>query len=331
MALAYCNVTTHLTDVFPDVENYQQKTALEGWTIVPGSTYTYYKYATGQINKLFQNGAQMVAKTTVALVEATATTYYYDSDNDICYVRPTTAVDPDTLIIESGEDWDGLKTTMRNNAMAFIDSVLAKAFNIPLIPRSIQIHTTDDYDYPIVRACAYITCAYIVQRRNPADPIAKNLLRQAWNPDPLPEEKKGILNMLLDGDLFLPDQPSGKKAGGWVVVPYASNTITRGPVLEGEYSGAYFQKWRIQVDTGGAPGTGTYKVSYDGTGATWNLTSQDMIDTGSDEYRMSIANGIYVRWPVGVTQVLGEYWDVYLFPKTDELATGSIGNIEAIR
>lgn len=328
MALAYCNVTTHLTDVFPDVENYQQKMTLEGWTIVSGQTYTYYKYATGQINKMFQGGAPMTPRTSIALVEATSSSYWYDSDNDICYVRPSTNVDPDTLVMESGEDWDTFKTTMRKNAMEFIDARLRYKFSTPLRPRVNQSHTSDDYDVDIVRACAFITCAFIVQRRNPADPIAKNLMKQAWDPLPEPGEQKGILNEILDGDSFFSNQP---RPGSIMVYPYASNTITRGPDFFGEYNGKTFKRWRVQVDTAGAPGTGDYKVSFDGTGSSWDLTDQEMIDVSEDEYRMYISAGIYVRWPIGIAQVSGEYWDVELFPLTDGTETGKIGNIEAYR
>jgi hypothetical protein len=169
-----------------------------------------------------------------------------------------------------------------------------------------------------------------MKRRNPADPIGEKFYREVWNPEPPSDESKGLLNQLLDGDIVLTDQASVKRAGGWILVPYASNTVTRGPILSGEYSGIKKEKWRIQIDTSGAPGTGDYKVSYNG-GTSWDLTDQEMIDTDEDEIRMGITEGIYIEWPAGVAQVSGEYWDLYLFPNTDTVETATIGSIELRR
>ena len=332
MANYYCNVTTHLTNEYPEIESYQQKRVVEGWTLVAGQTKTYYKYSTGQVSQVFGDGAKYTVKTSIALVEATASTWYYDNANDILYVQNAASTDPDgATVIEIGKDWYTFKTAIRDNAMEFMNSVLCKIYNVPLMPRSVRTHTSDDYDYVIVRACALLTCAFIMKRINPADPIGDRLLKEVWNTEQGAGEPKGLLNQIVEGDITLTDQVNVKRAGGWMIIPLSTNTITRGPIVEGEYLGATFQVWRIQVETGGAPGTGKYKVSYDGSGSSWNLTGQDMYDAANDEYRMPITSGITVRWPIGVTQVLDEYWDLYLFPKTDTIDIGKVGNIEAGR
>lgn len=331
-ALAYCNVTTHLTNEVPTIEMCQQKRVVEGWVLASDQTKTYQHYATGQVNQVFADGVKLTAKTSIATVEATASTWWYDPATDIVYIQNSAGTDPDSSnVIEVGEDWATFKATMRNNAMEFMNSILCRVYNVPLIPRSIQSHTTDDYDYIIVRACALLTCALIMLRKNPADPAGEKLYRNVWNPDKETGEPKGLLNQLLDGDVILTDQMSSKRVGGWIIVPQAANTITRGPIITGEYTGWMQKRYRIQIDTSGAPGIATYKVSYDGAGTVWDLTLQPTYHGADDEYRFLIADNLHIFWPPGVSQVSGEYWDLYLYPQSDDVVTSKIGSIEAVR
>ena len=92
--MAYCNVTTDLTDVYPDIERYQERQILENFVTVTGNANTYAIYTPGQINMVFDNGVQLTLKTSIVTVQATAGTWWYDSDLDIVYVH---AVDSDNL------------------------------------------------------------------------------------------------------------------------------------------------------------------------------------------------------------------------------------------
>ena len=87
--------------------------------------------------------------------------------------------------------------------------------------------------------------------------------------------------------------------------------------------------WRIMIDTGGALGTATYKVSYDG-GANYDLTVQPTKDDTADTIRFLISRGIYVRFPE-TTWVADEYWDLELFPSTDVADNASIFSIGMYR
>ena len=147
-----------------------------------------------------------------------------------------------------------------------------------------------------------------------------------WNFAPEPGEQKGLLNQLRDSDIVLLDQAYPGKIR---VVPYASNTVNTQPQVWGRYTGSMYKQWRIQIDTAGARGTATYKVSFDG-GTDWDLTLQETYDSSDDEYRMYVGEGIYLYWPAE-TYVENEYWDIYLFPSTDEPTTSKIGSVELWR
>ena len=205
MAIAYCNIATDLTDVFPDINDYNEREELKGWVAVTGQSNTYSINGTGQINMVFDDGAMCTVRASIALVQANAGSFFYDTTVDILYVHAfgsdnlTTA----TILIQSGEDWDGFLDNMRDKAMQWMDSYLNKMYPTPLMPRLIKTHDTADYDYMVVRCCALLTCHFVLLRRDPTDNRALAFYRLCWNSDPGEGEPKGILNQLLDGDAVL--------------------------------------------------------------------------------------------------------------------------------
>lgn len=332
--MSYCNITTDLRDVYPQIEQYGSKIKLSGFTLAAGQTNTYQKAGTGYIELIFEDGAQLTAKTSVALTEATAGTYYYDADLDILYVHATGDTNLNTsttVLIESGVDWDGFKNRMRNKAEEYMDSYLNRKYPTPLMPRLVKTHVTDsDYEYPVVRLCALITCSFITGRLAPNANISTTLMRQVTNPNPEIGDLPGLLDQILAGDMVLQEQISGREPGNWNVYPYTSNSGTGYIALIGKYYGAQYEKWRLQIDTLGAPGTATYKLSYD-TGSSWDFLLQATFSTDDNDRRVYIGSGVYcVFWG---TFAVGDYWDIELFPMSDSVNVvgAKIGSIEAGR
>lgn len=332
--MSYCNINTDLKDVYPQIDQYKSRLKLTGFTLASGQTKTYQKIGPGYVELVFQDGAQLTVKTSVALCEATAGTFWYDEDNDILYVHATGDTNLNTsttTLIEAGLDWDGFKTRMRNKAEEYLDSYLNRKYPTPLMPRLVKTHVTDsDYEYPVVRACALLTCAFIIGRIKPDNPVAASLMKQTYNANPEVGEDPGIINQILSGDMVLQEQISGREPGNWNIYPSSSNSGTGYVAFVGKYYGAAYEKWRVQIDTAGTPGTATYKLSYD-TGTNWDYTLQETFNTDDNDRRVNIGSGIYcVFWG---TFVLNDYWDLELFPMSDsESVTGAkIGTIEASR
>lgn len=302
----YCNVTTDLTDVYPSIDDFQLKERVEEWTIASGQTYTYYKGGTGQVNQVFEDDLQMTVQTSIANVEANAGSYYYDSDNDVLYIQTTGTDIPTDYLIEIGEDWDSFKTRMRDKAQQIIDAYLNTRYSTPLMPRINQDHDSTAFEYPIVRATSLYTCYLIVNRRNPGSEDALKLLTEVYNH----EEPKGIIKQILDGDLVLQDQISPREAGKWNIRVGSSNS-TELLLLRGSYTGSSFEKWKLVIDGAGAPGTATYKLSYD-NGGTYDYTSQDTRDDGDSLY-VDLGYGLYAYFPASTYSVDDE-WTIDLFP-----------------
>jgi len=320
----YCNITTDLERVFPRLEHYALKEIVEDWTSVGSNLYS--KGGTGFVSTVFWNDTMLDVDATYPPAEGTFT---YVADDDILYID--NGANPSTVTVEIGEDWDAFLTVCRDKAQQMVDARLNNKYITPLVPRSVQTHDTSDYEYDVVRATALITCWLVVSRKDADCKDAKTLYKQFWNTEPDIGESKGILNLLMDGDIVLQDQISVREVGeqNFNVYPNSSNTVDFQPIFFGPYSGNKPMTWRIQIDTGGTLGTATYKVSYD-QGSNWDLTLQKTKDDDNNQIRFSIASGIQIRWPA-TTWVDGEWWDLELIPQSDTATNRQVSSFSMRR
>jgi hypothetical protein len=327
--MSYCNITTDLTDLSLYAEQYQGKRIIEGWTLVSGQTKTYYHYATGQVNQVFQDGTPLTVRASIALVEANASSWYYDATIDILYIQTSASLDPDgSCVIEIGEDWDGFKTTMRNSAEEEMDGYLKSKYHVPLLPRIRKIHSTGDYESIVKNIAAALTCRNIIRRVNPADPKARQVEKIALNSEPETGEEKGLINKLMDGDIALQDQIVANEVTGWKgPYPYASNTATAYIWLWGQYTGDAQEYWQLKIDTAGGVGTATWKLSKNG-GSTYSPVLQSTLVSGAQDRLVYLGDGIYVLF-YGTFGV-GDYWDFEVIPGSYEPDVSVIGSVEMV-
>ena len=82
----YCDTTTDLRRVFDGIDNFASRNVMNEFTLVSGQTNTYEKRNTGYVGAVWQDGTELTAKTSIATVEGTAGTWWYDSTNDILYI-----------------------------------------------------------------------------------------------------------------------------------------------------------------------------------------------------------------------------------------------------
>ena len=334
--MGYCNITSDLTDVFPDIGEYRklQRIFKEEFYATSGQNVTYESRNVGQVNQIFDDGEQLTVKTTIADVQSNAGSWFYNADPDIVYIHSKGSDDLTTadITIEKGVDWDAYLAKELNNAMEEMDSYLGKVYIVPLLPRLQKIHSANDYESIIRMCCAYLICRNVVRRRDPNNKIANKFDELALGFNPEEGEPKGYIAKLLDGDLALQDQITEIEVGGiGRVVPYGSNLGTgyiRILPKISRYTGSSHQVWRLEIDKAGAEGTATWKLSYD-TGANWDIENQVTFDVNTNNRRIRIGSDIYVVfWG---TFADGDYWDIELFPFTDEVTVRKIGSINLCR
>ena len=334
--MSYCNITTDLTDVCPDIGELREFKRLwkEEFYLSSGQTNTYEVRNVGQINQIFDDGEQLTVKTSIADVESNAGSWYYNADPDIVYIHAKGSDDltTATITIEKGEDWDAYLTKERNNAMEEMDAYLCKLFIVPLLPRLIKIHSSNDHESIIRMCCAYLICRNVFRRRDPGNKDADKFDELAIGFNPEEGKEKGIIAKLLDGELQLQDQITEREIGEvGRVIPYGSNLGTgyiRIVPKISKYTGVAHEVWRLEIDAAGAEGTATWKLSYD-KGANWDKELQVTFDTDNNDRRIHIGSGIYVVfWG---TFADGDYWDIELYPATDEATKQTFRSIEMMR
>lgn len=327
----YINLTTDLRDLYPKVEQYQgrQRLTAEDFTLSSGQNSTYEARGVGYVEQVFDNGTQLTTQTSIADVESNAGSFYYDSDVDILYIQSndSDALDSDEPPIEIGVDWDAFKERMRDDAQEELDAILNPYYVTPLLPRLRKDHSSNDYESWIRRATSALTIRNILQRLDPDNTNAMVFHRMVYNAEPEVGEDFGILDKVKKRDLVRQEDITPREQSGFNVFPKASTT---GQIhVMGQYAGASREVWRLQIDTAGAPGTATWKLSYD-TGTNFDKTLQDTFKTTNNERWIHIGDGIYVYF-YGTTFAEGDYWDIEVYPIDEPVTNPAIGVIELIK
>ena len=332
--MAYCNITTDLSDQIPDIGRYMERRILRPFFAVSGSANTYACRSQGQTNMVFDDGEVLALKTSIATVQAAAGSWWYDVTVDTVYVHAkgsdnlTTA----TITIEAGEDWDALLTRINNRAYNQINGYLNPSYPTPVAPRIVRNESTDDYDYVLIKANALLTCSEILRRRATDDVLAEKLAKMVWNSNLDTGEEKGLLNQLRDGDIVLTDQITARETGSFNYWPNSTNTSDTPIWIYGKYTGETYQRWKLEFDNTAATGTATFKLSRDG-GTTWDLEAQKTFDSTGDDRRMPLLSGLSAIFDPDTTNDYtdGDFWTIEVFPQDDIVGVDKIGNARAWR
>ena len=318
MTYPYCNTTSDLEYAFKDIEKFAGKEVLETWTIVSGQTKTYYKLNTGYVGIVYQNGALLTEKTSIATVEATAGTWWYDSTNDILYAHSTDNADPDTHTIEiAAEDWATLKTYMANNAYQQLEALLDPKYPRPL-PFATVSYNSFNYDADIVYCAALLTCINIIRHRDPDNPIIQTLQDLVWNAN----EQKGILWEYSKGLRAFTFQATIDEFDGNISLVSRDNASTGNIWVagNGDRSGSY--NINVVIVTGGAVGTATFKYSLD------NKATYSSVITTAYQY-VPILSGLYLKF--AGTFVADDEWLLTILGDPEMVTQAGFKNIELRR
>lgn len=309
----YCNLTTDLTDVFQQIEEYAStRFPLKNFEIYSTAGNIYRCFNTGDVDKLYQDGIRLTEVSAITSISAVSK-WYYDSTNDILYMRSADSLDPDTHENEKGIDWLAFKTRMRNKAMDEIDGMLDAKFPRP-IPQMRQYHSTShNFDIGLVKACALLTCANILKSFGASD-IGDKLMSEVTN-----TEKTGIVDKYNSGAMRFWFETTPDELGKYNIEADSSNVGAGFIELTGKYGGSEEiddpliewgvedEIWLIQIDGAGATKTAKFKWSRD-NGSTWEATLQ----TTNYEW-ISLGSGVSVRfWDNAGTFTVGDKWRAYM-------------------
>ena len=272
-APTYC---THreLKDVFPQVDSFDNKKALYGWTEV--TTNKYAAHNSGLTTQLFADGEDLGAAQSAHTDLNVEGEWFYNSAEDITYYY--SASNPNDKLMESREEFSALITRITANASRYLDAKLD-----PNLPKEQFKDKEGNYDYIIVRTTALVAATFLIRSHDPQSEVANALM----------EDAQSNIDSLNQGGAALSWQTTGDSSKGVIRdVTYTSGKIR--PVdTRGRWSGSW-DLIKIKVIDAGVLGTATFSVwvkDGDSLKSSQVITAEKI--TGDYQH---ISNGLQIRF-----------------------------------
>jgi len=292
-AAIYC---THkeLKRVFPQLDSFDNKKQIYGWTEVSSNKYAAHN--SGIVSQLFADGEDLGPAQSAHTDLNVEGEWFYNSAEDVCYYY--SANTPLDKLMEGGEEFTAMVTQYRTDASRYLDSMLD-----PNMPKEALKDKEGNFDYIIIRTTSLLAANFMIKSHDPNSELANALM----------EEANLNIENINQGRAALSWQVSRDSSQGIVRdVTYTSGKIR--PVdTRGEWSGTY-DLIKVKIGTGGVLGTATYSVWVkDGDG----LKNQQIItnEVINGDYQ-SLAGGLEIRF-AGSTDstqaAANDEWEIEVF------------------
>jgi len=312
---AFCNNTTDLQAVVSDIDKFDRKNVLPSNWVASGTSNLYYLHNAGAVDQLYMDGAEQtkVTDTPNAMGE-----YEYQSSADRLdvYIGGSSTSDMNSRVFESGQDWDGLKTTVckeqADRMRSYLDRPIYKRGNA-----NYQGASDRDYDFIVVRINSILACADLIRSYDPER--AEIIEEMALGED-------GMLTKLKRREYVMWNETSFRSESG-IISEISINASSTGYIEDVKMHGppaTDYDEVRVVISTAGtfAPGT-TSGVKYDVfVKDTTGLRMLKVVDgeTMNGDYQ-SLAYGAMVRFQAGV-YTLNDEWSVTF--QSDGIPIGSV-------
>jgi len=311
----YCTAED-VANVFPEIEDYHPRDTLTGFTVVSGNAQTFSKHNTGYYGVIFENGIALTATTTIALVQATASRFWYDSTNDILYLHCSDGLDPDThTITAANKTYKAWVDYLIDIASEDLESVGNIKYNTPFTMARYS-HTLHKYDHGIWYSVARVAVSHGVRYSNIE--LADRFKNEITN-----AEQTGYFDDYIMGRRAFSFESTVDDFNGRLENITLDDASTGLLYLAGKGKAGDHFLCRVKIDTAGAVETATFKVSDD-DGRTWITT----LNKTYNQF-VHLAAGIRIRFDG--TFVLDDEWEIEIAGGPDEAIGASIKNIRMIR
>ncbi len=281
---SYCS-RDDLKDIYPQIDEFDAKTAIYGWVLVDSGNDRWCARNTGTVNNLYKDGKDLEATNVNAESSVTdVDEWYYDLQNDaLFYSTGDAGSDPNNNLMEAGEDWKTHQDDIIQKASAYFDSRVDAN-----LPREQFKNKDGDYDYLVIRTTSLIACNFLVKAQNPNSDII----------GVFEEEINFNLELINSGKSRLSYQVSGDSSKGYIkeiVSPQTTNANGGLYIVDtrGNYSGTY-DRIKVIINTTGVIGVATYDVEVkDSTKVKNNKVVENEIING--DYQ-NLAGGLQIRF-----------------------------------
>ena len=309
----YC---THaeLKRVFPQLDEFDQKTAIYGWVEV--TTNKYAAHDSGIVTQLFVNGEDLGAAQSAHTDLNVEGEWFYNSAEDVCYYY--SASTPLDKLMEGGEEFTTMVTQFRTDASRYLDSRLD-----PNLPREQLKDKSGNFDYMIIRTTALLAASFMIKTNNPTSEMATAFM----------EEANSNIDAMNNGNAALSWQNTSDGSKG--VIRDVTYTGTVRPVdTRGRWNGTY-DLVKIKITTGGAIGTAKYSVWVkDGDKLGMNEGSQVVTDEIINGDYQNLSGGLQIRFAgtnFDSTAAVNDIWEVEVVGFAEEVDSSSLKSIRMTR
>ena len=296
-AAIYC---THkeLKRVFPQLDSFDNKKSIYGWTEVSSNKYAAHN--SGIVTQLFADGEDLgPAPSAHTDLNVEGESFYNSAEDVLYYYSASTPLDK---LMEAGEEFTTMVTQFRTDASRYLDSMLD-----PNMPKEALKDKEGNFDYIIIRSTALIAANFMIKSHDPNSELANALM----------EEANMNIENINQGRAALSWQVSRDSSQGVVRdVTYTAGQMR--PVdTRGEWSGTY-DLIKVKIGTGGVLGTATYNVYIkDGDG----LKNQQVITNAviNGDYQ-SLAGGLEIRFAGSTdssTATANNEWEIEVFGRNE--------------
>ena len=229
-----------LKRIFPQMDEFDQKTPVYGWTEV--STNKYAAHDSGQVTQLFVDGEDLGPAQSAHTDLNVEGEWFYNSAEDVSYYY--SASTPIDKLMEAGEEFTAMVTQYRSEASRYFDSRVD-----PSLPREQLKDKSGNFDYMVIRTVGLIAACFMVKTKDHGSELAESFM----------EEAERNIQLLNEGKAALSWQNTSDASQGIIRdVTYTSAKIR--PVdTRGEYRGTW-DLIKVTIGTGGVIGTATYNV-----------------------------------------------------------------------
>ena len=307
---AFCNITTDLMGVEPNIDNYDRKRLIQNFQ--SHATNVYVAFNSGYVSQSYIDGKEMNMQSGLSDVDS-ADDAYFDSAADALYVY--SSVDPDNLVYEAAEDWATVKQRVVNEQADRIRSYI----NRPIFKRSKsedQGASSREYDFVLINANAGLACADLMRSVDPEK--SQDIEERYISPD-----GDGMLDMLKRGEYNLWNE-SSYEANEGRIAPVSVNGSTTGGILDTKVTSlpsVDYDDVRVKITAGGTFVAGTENTSVKYSVLVKNDTGLAMNEVvASDEINgdyQTLAYGMLIRFGEGV-YTTNDQWSIIVMGIPEE-------------
>jgi len=296
----YCNTTTDLLFVEPNLGEYDHKRVLPNNFTTTDTSNQYQLNNTGFVGQLYKDGVEMTSVTDNPNAD---NEYNYSSSTDSFqfFLTSSSVSALNSSIFESSSDWATLKSDAVKRASDFVRSYLP----FPIYPNK-GVGTADatgnNYPEIIVRSTAVMAVESLIR---PYDFEKADLIKaQAIGP-------AGYLDMLRTGEVSLYSSESAQKHKG-IIRDVSVNANTTGSIVD--VRGKSIKSWdviKIIITAGGTITAGSDNTSVKYSTYVGNDKGlKNQLDTNEeviDCYWQPAGHNMWIRFSAGVYTTNDEY------------------------